>query len=205
VLQIGDARDLYNWSRFHTNPNLLSPEKELDRGTAQFLKMWDRVAKASPKSKRIQILGNHDIRPNKRLSELLPACKLLAQPTMDALFEAPSVETHFDSTEELFLKTAAGSVCFMHGHRSKLGDHMRYNGMSTVCGHSHTGGVVYGRRAGGVIWELNAGWMGDEQSPVFKYGQQNKIKNWTTGIGYIDTSGPRFISMPRKGLKLICG
>ncbi len=200
VLQIGDARDLYSWSKFHINPNLTTPEQELDRGTEQFQEMWRRVHKAAPRAKCIQILGNHDDRGNKRLAEVLPACKAIAAPTMRALFEAPGVETHHDSTEELFLNTAAGEVCFQHGHRSKLGDHMRYNQMSTVCGHSHTGGVVYGRVRSKVIWELNAGWTGDELSPVFRYGQQNRLRGWTTGAGVVDHNGPRFISFSRKGL-----
>lgn len=201
IVQIGDARDLYSFSKFSINPNLITPEDELDRGTEAFQQMWARVRRAAPKARRVQILGNHCARANKRLSETLPSCLQLATPTIRALFEAPGVETHHDPTEELFIQTAAGEVCFQHGHRAKLGDHMRYNGMNTVVGHSHTGGVVYGRKRGGVIWELNAGWVGDERAPVFKYGQQNKIKGWTVGVGHIDHNGPRFISFPRKGLE----
>ncbi len=38
VLQIGDARDNYNWSRFNINPNLLTPAEELRRGHADRLR-----------------------------------------------------------------------------------------------------------------------------------------------------------------------
>ena len=195
VLQIGDLRDLYSFSRYPVNPNAITPEREIDRGTAACTKMWERVRKANPKARRIQLLGNHDERPSKRLSETLPACKLLAAPTLKALFEFPGVETHHDPAQEFFLNTAAGEVCFMHGHRAKLGDHAKYNQMPTVCGHSHQGGVVYLRHKSKVFWELNAGWCGDETAPVFKYGNQRALKTWTRGFGLIDSRGPRFVSL----------
>jgi hypothetical protein len=195
IVQIGDLRDMYGWSRYPTNPNVMSPADELDRGTERAAAMWKRLQRASPKARCIQLLGNHDIRPNKRLSETLPECKLLAQPTLEALFEFPDVETIHDDTEEVFIETAAGEVALQHGHRSKLGDHARHNQMSTVVGHSHTGGCVFLRQKRRVFWELNAGWVGEETAPVFRYGNQKLLKSWTRGVGYIDRHGPRFVSM----------
>ena len=196
IVQIGDLRDLYGYSRFPTNPNIMSPADELDRGTERASRMWQKLQRAAPKARCVQLLGNHDVRASKRLSETLPECKLLAQPTMRALFEFPDVETIHDDTEELFVDTAAGEICFMHGHRSKLGDHARYNQMSTVVGHSHTGGCVYLRQRNKVFFELNVGWTGDERAPVFKYGNQKLLKTWTRGYGWIDSRGPRFVPLP---------
>ncbi len=162
--------------------------------------MWERVRKASPRSKCIQLAGNHEFRIPKRLAESLPTMGCVVEDSVRKLLEAPGVETHHDASEELILQTAAGPVLFQHGHRSRLGDHARYNQMSTVCGHSHTGGVWFGRNRHGVYWELNAGWCGDELAEPFAYSQQKKLKGWTTGAGWLDSAGPRFISMPRAGL-----
>ncbi len=158
--------------------------------------MWTTLKGMAPGARCIQLLGNHDDRPSKRLSEALPNVKLLATHGLKDLFTFEGVETHYDSAEELFVDTPVGPVCFMHGHRSKLGDHARYNQMSTVCGHSHTGGVVYGRNRKSVYWELNVGWLGAEKAPPFKYGNQRQIRSWTTGYGLIDAQGPRFVYVP---------
>ncbi len=107
------------------------------------------------------------------------------------LYRFKGVHTVEDDREELIIN----GIIFMHGYRSRAGDHMRYNGKSTVVGHSHTGSVVYEQKSKrNIIWELNAGFLADETAEPLRYRPQTTSK-WTLGYGLIDSSGPRFIPL----------
>lgn len=192
VIQVGDVDDLYNFSKYTKNPNLMSPEAEVSAAREHVERLWARVKKRAPKAKRYQLRGNHDGRVEKRIAENLPEIGVFASRGIRDFYTFDGVTTIHDPTEELILPVAGQDVCFMHGHRSKLGDHARYNQLATVTGHSHHGGVVYLRHRDRVFWELNAGWLGDERAPVFRYGNQKLLKTWTKGFGLIDHLGPRF-------------
>jgi hypothetical protein len=196
VVQIGDVNDLYNQSKYTRNPDLITPERETRLARDQTVEMWSAIRHRAPDAKLIQLLGNHDGRINKRIAENLPEARALVAGAIRDFYTFDGVRTQHDPTEELFLKINGEVVCFQHGHRSKLGDHARFNECPTVVGHSHTGGVVYMRNRKGVYWELNAGWLGDERAPVFQYGAQKHLKKWTLGYGLIDHRGPRFCPLP---------
>jgi predicted MPP superfamily phosphohydrolase len=191
VVQIGDLYDEYNFSKYPRNPNLITPDDELARARKMAVAMWAKIQQLAPRAKCVQLLGNHCARISKRIAEALPELSTLAKEPLQALFTFDGVETVHDATEEYFI----GDVCFMHGHRSKFGDHAKYNQMSTVVGHSHQGGVLFFRNRREVYFELNAGWLGAEKAPVFKYGNQKIIRTWTLGYGVIDARGPRFVSL----------
>ncbi len=191
IVQIGDLYDFYSFSKFPTDPGVVKPDQEIARAYRQAKAMWTKIRDIAPQAKLYQVLGNHDERPNKRVSESLPEMRCLTKPSIEALFTFEGVTTVHDSAEELFI----GDVVFQHGHRSSLGDHAKHNQASTVVGHSHRGGVVFLRNRKGIYWELNAGWLGNEKAPVFKYGSQNKLRNWTVGYGVIDELGPRFVPL----------
>jgi hypothetical protein len=108
------------------------------------------------------------------------------------LFEFPGVKTQDSQRAELVLD----GIMFMHGYRSKAGDHANHNNLSTVCGHSHRGSVSFLRRGDEVIWELNCGFLGDPSSVPLSYTRQRTVSNWTQGFGVIDKQGPRFIPLP---------
>jgi len=196
VIQIGDLYDFYFHSRYPKKLLNITPTQEYEKGRFQAEELWERVLKASPKSKCIQVKGNHDDRPYKRIMDSHPEIMLFAGPEMKRMFEFKGVETIHDSTEELELSTTQGKVLFHHGHRSRLGDHLTYNQISTVVGHSHTGGVVFKQYSDGIKFELNCGYSGDPYQGPLKYGSQQK-KYWTHGCGVIDELGPRFV--PLKG------
>jgi hypothetical protein len=99
------------------------------------------------------------------------------------------VEWIKQESEELIL----GDILFMHGFRSKLGDHVYHNGMNAVRAHDHLGGVVFQRKGKETIWELDVGFIGDPKALPMQYGKQTKIERWTLGAGFIDEMGPRFI------------
>lgn len=167
-------------------------EEELEQGTEKANRFWEDIHKAVPRAKKYQLMGNHDERPLKRALETAPELVPLVGKSLRDLYTFPHVTTIHDPKEELEID----NIFFMHGFRSRLGDHARYNQKSTACGHSHTGGVVFQRNALGCYFELNCGYLGDPSGPVFGYRAQRKMHTWTLGAGWIDGLGPRFMPYP---------
>lgn len=149
---------------------------------------WIEIKDAAPSAKLKQLKGNHDERPSKQLIEKAPEYDFLLK-HIDELFSFGGVWTQKSERDELIM----GNILFQHGFRSKLGDHCKHNKMNTVCGHTHKGGVHFERLGKEVIWELNAGYLGDPESLPLSYTKQRKISKWTKGLGIIDKDGPRFI------------
>lgn len=178
IVQIGDLFDQYSFSRF-TKKNITTSTKEVQRGRSVALTFW-KTCRALSKAKCYQILGNHDVRLSKRIAEKVPEAYEFVKEKLDELYTFKGVKTIYDDRTEIEIN----NIIFMHGYRSRLGDHMRYNGKSTVCGHSHTGGVVFEQRSRRILWELNAGYLADEKSEPLKYRPQSTSK-WTLGYGLI--------------------
>ncbi len=187
IIQIGDLLDLFSFSKYPRTLDLMTPKKELYLGKKMAWQMWENLRKASPKAKCFQIWGNHDERPVKKLMSNAPEFESLID--MKSIYDFPKVELTNSERDELIID----GVLYMHGFRSKLGDHAIHNGISTVCGHSHRGGVSYHRLGDKTIWELNAGFIAEEDSVPLSYTKQRRISTWTQGCGYIDELGPRFI------------
>lgn len=189
IVQVGDALDMYSWGRWPRTLNLMTPAKELELGKKIIYQMWDDLKKAAPKAKCFQMIGNHDERPIKKLIDKAPELEFLYK--VEAIFDLPrGVELSKCERDELIID----DICFMHGFRSKLGDHAAHNRMNTVCGHSHRGGVVFERLGEKTIWELNCGYLAAEHTTPLSYGKQRTISKWTQGCGYITELGPQFIA-----------
>lgn len=192
VVQVGDVKDLFAFSRY---PKVLKmqPEEELIRARAATEKLWQNFKGLSC----FQLMGNHDQRVLKKAISVAPELASLVGKSLRELYSYPGVTTVWDDREELFLKVGGQLIAFQHGHRSKLGDHARYNGCNTVCGHSHHGGVWFDQNARGLFWELNVGFLGDIRSPAFGYRAQKSIHKTTLGAGTIaetyDSVVPTFI------------
>lgn len=178
IVQIGDLFDQYSFSRF-SKKNITTSTKEVKRARAVSLTFW-KTCRALSGAKCYQILGNHDIRLSKRIAEKVPEAYELVKEKLDEMYTFKGVRTIYDDRTELEIH----GITFMHGYRSRIGDHMRYNGTNTVVGHSHTGGCIFEQRNGRVIWELNAGYIADEKSEPLKYSPQSTRK-WTLGYGLI--------------------
>ncbi len=191
IIQVGDLTDQFAFSKF---PKLVKQDPGSELKDAKILAnfMWQNLRTAAPNAECYQLCGNHDDRAMKRALERAPELTELVGASLRELFTFEGVKTVHDSHEELVLD----GISYQHGHRSKLGDHARFNQRSTVCGHSHTGGVVFMRNAAGVFYELNAGFLGLVESEAFAYHSQRKIHTCTLGIGVIDAHGPRFIPYP---------
>lgn len=186
IVQAGDLFDMFSWSKFPTSRNHFTPQQEAQLGREAAEKLWADARKAAPKAECFQLMGNHDVRPMKRVLEAAPALEVFLN--FRPYFEFDGVKLIQDPREEL----AIDGVYFIHGHRTRLGAHRDYLLAPTVVGHTHKGGVVYRNVRGRTIWELNVGFLADAQSKGLSYTSQ-KIDDCTLGIGWIDELGPRFI------------
>lgn len=188
VIINGDAVDFYSFSRFPRSHNIFTPKEEINSSRKKNEEFWAEIKKISPKSKCIQMLGNHCIRPMKAIMDSLPAAEDWIKEALRKQFSFEGVETIFDPREEFMI----GDIMVHHGFRSKLGDHRDYSHYNCIVGHTHNGGAVFRKIRGQVIWELNSGYAGDPESKGLSYTAQ-KTTVWTHGFGYVDQYGPRFI------------
>lgn len=190
IVQIGDLVDAYFASRYPKTFKL-TPQQEYALANKQGAKLWRSLQLASPKSKCWQLWGNHCERVFKKLADKVPELTGIVE--LPGFMQFEGVTTTTDARDALTLKLGSQSVTFIHGYLSKLGDHCKKYQTNIVCGHSHRPGIVYERAGEQLIWEANAGYLGDETAPVFKYGESNR-KNWGRGVLVIDDNGPRFVS-----------
>ena len=188
VIQVVDLSDMYSHSKFPRSQNIYMPNQEEDLGRAGAEKMWATLRGAVPAAECVQLKGNHDVRPVKRTLETTPALERAVAQYVNQLMTFDGVKLIVDERQEYIVE----GIEFLHGYRSKLGDHRDYSLMNAVCGHIHVGGTSYRRIRGQTLWELNAGLVGDPESKALSYTAQ-RINNWTPGFGWIDEAGPRFV------------
>ena len=188
VILNGDAWDMYSHAKFPRSHNVFTPKDEKDLSKRMNAAFWERVLKAHHKARCWQLLGNHDVRPIKRILESYPEAEDWIEKALRDDFSFPNVTTITDPRQELFI----GNILIHHGFRSKLGAHRDANLFNSIVGHTHQGGVVFRNIRGETIWELNTGYAGDPESKGLSYTTQ-KLTQWTHGFGVVDQYGPRFI------------
>lgn len=194
VVQMGDLLDQYCFSKF--SKRYVSSDKEIKSGRHFAEKMWLTIQSIVPGAELTQITGNHDVRMFKRAQERLPEGQEIIKQYAHELYTFDNVNTLHDPREPLWIR----DIRFLHGYK-KHGTHMLHSHHKTVVGHLHVGGIVYRNieKPNGdkeVIWELNAGFLGDEIKfqDVLGYTPE-KMTGWTLGLGVIDKYGPRFINL----------
>lgn len=194
VIVNGDAFDMYSHAKFPRSHNIFTPADEEKLAREKNEDFWKRVQKAAPGAKHFQMLGNHDVRPVKRVLEVAPTIEHWAKRYMQDLFGFDGVTTIHDERQELLI----GSILVQHGFRSKLGEHRDYTRTNCMVGHTHRGGVVFRNafdiqtNTQRVIWELNSGYAGNPRAKGLSYTPQ-KIVDWTWGWAETDERGPRFV------------
>jgi predicted phosphodiesterase len=189
VILNGDAQDMYSHSKFPRSHNLFTPRDEHAACLALNRAFWESITRAAPKSKRVQMAGNHDIRPMKMVLEKYPAAEDWVSEKLKEDFTFPGVTTILDQRQELMI---TDKIAVFHGYRASLGAHRDYTLMNCINGHSHVGGVVWRQLRNEVLFELNAGFAGDPESKGFNYTRQ-RITKWTPGFGALTKRGPIFI------------
>jgi hypothetical protein len=188
VVQVGDLADMLAASRFPRSLNLMTPRTEIALAKDQASEMWRKIRAIVPSANLVQLLGNHCVRPMRQIIEKWPEGEDFVKDSFTTLYSFEGVKTIYDPTEEFWV----GDIAFIHGYRTKLGDHARFMNANVVCGHTHRGGTVYFPVGNEQKWELNAGFLADPFSAALSYRAQ-KLHNWTVGCGLIDELGPRFI------------
>lgn len=188
VIINGDAWDMYAHSKYAKSLNVYSPRDEQAMARKMNEDFWAKVQEVCPKTKCIQLLGNHCVRPLKRVLEEYPEAEDWIAEKMKELFTFDNVLTVHDYRQEVIIN----EDCIFHGYRSKLGDHRDYTHMNCHNGHSHVGGTVFRRIKGKTLFECNSGVAGDIESKALSYTPQ-KITHQTPGFSYRDKWGPRFI------------
>jgi len=190
VVQGGDLYDHLSHNRFPKSMNIYMPKEEHELSRKHAEKMWDMVKAAVPDAKLYQLCGNHDLFILRRILEQMPSMEDWAKRIIKELMTFPGVETVEDIRESLILP---GNVHVLHGYRTKLGEQRDFSLVNTVVFHSHKPGIVYRALSDGrFIWEMNAGYMGDEQSKGLSWTAQ-KLSGWIKCFGWIDEYGPRVV------------
>lgn len=218
VVQMGDVYDLFNFFR-EPQREVLTAEDEVRAGRMAAQEFWAKVADLAPRAARYQILGNHDARLFKflqrhaakaegaiRIAEEIhrdPAGELRARASkrmgpgehedipLRILWEFDGVKTQPDDRTPLELD----GIIFAHGWQTRLGSHVHYFAQNCVVGHTHRGGVHYARHRGSTtLWELNAGYIADKDSPAMRY-TFSTVSQSVPGYGWVDEHGPRFVPL----------
>lgn len=192
VIINGDAWDFYSHAKFPRSHNSFTPREEQAKARAMNEEFWRQVKAAHPGAICTQMLGNHDIRPMKRILEEYPEAEDWIKEKLQQLFTFEGVRTIFDVREELMLNE---NTAVFHGYRGKLGDHRDFTLFNCINGHTHKGGVVHRTVRGELLYELNSGLAGDPEAKGLTYTPQ-KITNWTPGFGAVCKYGPMFVGVP---------
>lgn len=188
VIINGDAWDMYSHTKFPRSHNIFTPREERAKSREMNTKFWQDVKRRHPEAKCEQMLGNHDIRPLKRVLEEYPEAEDWIAEALKRDFTFEGTHTTFDQRQEFWID----KIMIVHGYRSKLGDHRDYALHSAICGHTHMGGVVWKKLRGELIFELNSGLAGDPLAKGLSYTPQ-KLTIWTPGFGAVNKYGPAFI------------
>lgn len=185
---MGDLYDQFSFSKFAKTHDLMTPKEEILEGRAGAENMWAHIKKIAPNAERIQLRGNHDVRIQKRVLEVLPEIEFLITPSVEELFKFKGVQTVIDTRAEFEID----GVIYTHGHYMKNGDHAKYYNKPVVHGHRHRGEAWFHDMDFGMLWELDCGYCSDQSQVPMRY-TATKTTHWTLGVGEIDRWGPRFI------------
>lgn len=182
VVQIGDLLDQYVFSRY-SKSSKITPEADVTRGLEIATDMWKRIKKIVPKAQCLQLLGNHDIRLNKRIAEKLPELAEFYSHKNLYAFDGVTVL----SSDREFV-TIQG-VNYVHGWLSKSIDHARHFNRPTVHGHRHRPCIEFDRPS---LWSMDVGFMADERQLPLGY-TMSKTTKWTMACGVVEDAKPRLI------------
>jgi hypothetical protein len=137
VVQMGDLYDMFSHGKFPRSRHIYNPVEEINYGFEMAKEMWATIRKIIPGVECHQILGNHDVRPLKRIIEQYPEGEPFF--SIDKYFQFEGVTTHMDTRSPVDF----GEFIVLHGIFSKLGDHVSYFHRNCVVGHSHRAGLVF--------------------------------------------------------------
>lgn len=189
IVQVGDLFDMYSASKFPRSQNIYTPKEEERLAKEMATADWKRLKEACPKAICYQILGNHDVRPAKRVLEVLPQIEHWAEKYMAELFSFEGVNTILDTRELLKID----GILFTHGFLGS-GSHKDYYLNHVIHGHDHKLYVLHRRIMDQNIFEMSCGFLGDVEAKALSY-TPTKLSNYQDGFGWLDQWGPRTIHL----------
>lgn len=184
VVQIGDILDQYVFSKYNRSLKI-TPEKEIKRGLALANKMWADIKKLVPKAKCYQLIGNHDARMAKRISEKLP--ELSSFVNLQDFYSFPGVKIAKSDRDHFLID----GIIYTHGWLSKTEDHIKHFGKPVVHGHRHRPAIHYETKK---LWSMDVGYMADNKSLPLSY-TPSKVSKWTMACGIVENGQPRLLTL----------
>lgn len=185
ILFPGDIFDMFSHAKFPRSRFNFNPQEEMNLARKMMEDILSDLKIKCPNSKIIILLGNHDVRPMKRILETYPEGEQFILDGIKKLFTFDGATTHFDTRE---LVEIVPGVFANHGHLTQEGAHVKYYKKNFVGGHTHRGGTWFTPWG----WELNCGLMGDPNAKSMGY-MPTKFNMWTPGFGMGSLWGPRFL------------
>lgn len=182
IVQIGDLLDQYVFSKYSRSLQV-SPLEEIEHGLQLATDMWAGLIKLSPSAKCYQLLGNHDVRMAKRITERMPElCEFFSH---NDLYKFTGVNVCKSDRDFIEIE----GVIYVHGWLSKSIDHAKFFGKPTVHGHRHRPCIEYDRKE---LWSMDVGYMANRESLPLQY-TSSKFTKWTTSCGIVENGLPRII------------
>lgn len=186
-VQPGDGLDQLGATKFPISFYKYNPFDEFERGLEGYRWFWSELRRRLPNCRLVCMLGNHDVRPLKRIMEHTPTMEPMIRKTLRDIYTFDGVETIHDPRE--FLQV--GDCTIHHGYSSRPGGHIGRMG-NNAHGHSHKGGLLTRRTPDGWRFELDVGYHGAPEAKAFTY-TATKTPGWTRGVGALGELGPIWV------------
>lgn len=180
VLQVGDVLDAYVFSNYSKKTSV-TIKNDVVLGIKQAADMWKNIKSLVPKAKLYQLIGNHDVRLNKRIMERIPELAELYNGL--SLLEFPGVKLLKSDRDFLEID----GVVYCHGWLSNSIDHAKFFNKPTVHGHRHKATIQYDTQR---LWSMDVGCLVDVKSIPMGY-TPSQYSKWTIASGMVENGQPR--------------
>lgn len=184
VVQLGDLLDQYVFSKYARRLSV-TPAGEILEGVKLAEEMWENIQSFAPQAKCIQLMGNHDVRVSKRISEKLPELEDFFN--HKSFYKLDGV-TVLDSDRDYY---EIDGVIYVHGWLSKSIDHAKYFNQPVVHGHRHRACIEYDNER---LWSMDCGFVADKTAMPLQY-TQSRMSKWSTTLGFIEYGNPRLVKL----------
>lgn len=162
VVFMGDIVDFHSMNYHEHNPELPSPQDEIDRVRDGVQKLAQLFPVA------FCLYGNHDLLIHRKATTIgIP--KIAIKELSDVIKSPPD----WKWSKELKLMTEKGPVYFTHGRTSSIGKLAQMMGVSCVQAHYHSKYYInYIATPVNLYFDANFGCLIDKDHPAFLYGEQ---------------------------------
>lgn len=191
VVQIGDLYDKYSAAKFPRSFNVMTPSEERQWSRYYAEIFWTWIQEKLPGVECYQFLGNHCVRPLKRILEKAPEFEEELYEVLCDDYTFDGVKTIYEVREEFRID----DILFNHGVYTGIGKHHEFALENFVAGHTHQGGTVFRPLKGHLTkhtFEANAGYLANPYSRGLSYSLLKRLTRWTHGGLEIDELGPAF-------------